>query len=524
MLLVAAFNANYLALEAAGKSDVRTTPKLVIGIAVDQLRTDYIYALENRLSEGGFKRLLQQGLVYEQVMFDIEKLDATAALAVLATGSQPFNNGVTGQEVYDAQMLRRQSVFYDKDYIGNNTDAHFSPRALISTTLADELKTASFGKSRIFSIAPDPESAIIGAGHASDGAFWLDEKKGQWVSTSFYKEFPQVVTRKNGNKPLSVLPSEADWYPTLWHENTLDIMPFYPEGTSFNHSFYQYGQPCYDWIKTSPIINDAIVDLAENFIKAGNIGKGKSCDMLQLTLYAGTFKRSFPEVYAAELQDIYLRLDQSLKNLLDFIDNQIGLENTFLYLYGTGQTLENTSDVEGMKSGIFTASRCKSLLNSFLISQYGQGQWVVDFHNNQIYLDHRFIDNKGLNLAEVQKAAAEFVMMFSGVEDVATQHQILHEDFSDRIHRLRKSYNRVYGGDLVLTLQPGWSFRADDNSEIKPQIRHDIAPGPAILFSPNLQAERITTPVPATAIAPTVANQIRIRAPSGCKEMPLLVK
>lgn len=524
MLLVAALNANYLALEAAPKSNSRVTPKLIIGIAVDQLRTDYIFALENRLSEGGFKRLLQQGIVYEQVLFDIERPDATAALAVLATGAYPFNNGITGQEVFDVQMLRRQSIFYDKDFIGNNTDAHFSPRALISTTLADELKTASFGKSRIYSIAPDPESAIIGAGHASDGAFWLDEKKGQWVSTSFYKEFPQLVNRKNSNKPLGVLPSEADWYPTLWHENSLDIMPYYPEGTSFDHSFYQYGQPCYDWIKTSPIINDAIVDLAETFIRSGNIGKNKSCDMLQLTFYAGTFKKSNPEVYAPELQDIYLRLDKSLEFFLDFLDEQIGLENTFLYLYGTGQTLDNTSDVEGMQAGIFTASRCKSLLNSFLISQYGQGQWVVDFHNNQIYLDHRFIDNKGLNLAEVQKAAAEFVMMFSGVEDVVTRHQILHEDFSYRIQRLRKSYNRNYGGDLILTLQPGWSFRADDNSEVKSQVRHDIAPGPAILFSPNLQAERNPAPVEATAIAPTIANQIRIRAPSGCKQMPLTVK
>ena len=53
--------ANALAAEQKGKSGV---PKLIIGITIDQLRTDYLYALESRLSEGGLKTLLDKGVVY----------------------------------------------------------------------------------------------------------------------------------------------------------------------------------------------------------------------------------------------------------------------------------------------------------------------------------------------------------------------------------------------------------------------------------------------------------------------------
>lgn len=511
---------------AAPKTEgAQTTPRLIVGIAVDQLRTDYIYALENRLSEGGFKRLLNQGIVYEQVTFDLDNPDASAALAVLATGTYPFHNGVTAQEVFDPGMSRHQSVFYDKDCIGNFTNAHLSPRALISTTLADELKVASYGSSKVFCIAPEPEQAIISAGHTSDCVLWLDEKQGKWASTAYYKEFPRYVVRKNEELPLGINLSSANWEPLQHNDGMLEIMPYHYATSAFDHSFYQYGQPVYSWVKTSPIINDAIVEMTQLLIERSRLGKSnKYSDMLQLTFYAGTYQHDRPERFAEELQDIYLRLDLSLANLLNLIDAEVGLDNTFIYLTGTGQTNRKTTDVEGTQIGIFTANRCTSLLNSYLISLYGQGQYVIDFFDSQIYLDHKFIEQKQLKLAEVQQAAAEFVMMFSGVEDVVSQQQVLHNDLNERIKRMRKAYNRTYGGDLILTLQPGWSFRYDENSEAQPQIRHDIAPGPAILFAPTLKPERIATPVEATTIAPTIANQLRIRAPSGCTTAPHLLK
>lgn len=512
LLLVAA---NLIA--ADGQHSTARTPKLIIGISVDQLRTDYINALETKFGEGGLKMLLDRGIVYEQVVFDVDNPDATSALATLATGSYAFSNGVPSQEVYNPDMLRRQSVFHDKDFIGNFTDATYSARALVGTTLADELKTASSGTSRIFSIAPDAEQAIIAAGHTSNGAFWIDDKQGKWASTTYYKDFPNYLERRNRDKqPLGFILSEAVWEP-MQTMKKLDIMPYHYEANSFSHTFYQFGQPVIPWFKSSPLVNDAIVEFSKILLTTGSLGQGRSSDMLQLTFYAGTWQHETPEDYAAELQDIYLRLDRSLSNLFSIVDKQVGLDNTFIYLTGTGQTTDKSSDGEGTRQGVFTASRCTSLLNSYLISLYGQGQYVVEYADNQIYLNHRTIEQKSLRLSDVQEAAAEFVMMFSGVEDVVTQYQILHHDNNERIRRIRRSYSRTYGGDLVVSLQPGWVFRYDDNSKEQPQVRHDIAPGPAIIFTPHIKPERIVEPVDATVIAPTVAGHIRIRAPSGSR-------
>ena len=50
-------------------------PRLVVGITVDQLRTDYLVALQNLFVEKGFKRLMAQGVVCENLVYDYPNVD-----------------------------------------------------------------------------------------------------------------------------------------------------------------------------------------------------------------------------------------------------------------------------------------------------------------------------------------------------------------------------------------------------------------------------------------------------------------
>lgn len=45
-------------------------PKLVVGITIDQLRTDYLQMMRHVFGDKGFKRLMDEGLLYDQVTFD----------------------------------------------------------------------------------------------------------------------------------------------------------------------------------------------------------------------------------------------------------------------------------------------------------------------------------------------------------------------------------------------------------------------------------------------------------------------
>ena len=50
------------------------SPRLVVGITVDQLRTDYLEALQHLFGEKGFKRLMREGVVCENLVFDFPNL------------------------------------------------------------------------------------------------------------------------------------------------------------------------------------------------------------------------------------------------------------------------------------------------------------------------------------------------------------------------------------------------------------------------------------------------------------------
>ena len=42
-------------------------PKLVVGIVIDQMRWDYLYRYQKRYTDGGFKRLLNEGFSCENL-------------------------------------------------------------------------------------------------------------------------------------------------------------------------------------------------------------------------------------------------------------------------------------------------------------------------------------------------------------------------------------------------------------------------------------------------------------------------
>ena len=58
--------------------------------------------------------------------------------------------------------------------MGNYTDESTSPSQLLTSTIADELKIATRNKGLVYAIAPFRDAAILGAGHAGNGAFWLN--------------------------------------------------------------------------------------------------------------------------------------------------------------------------------------------------------------------------------------------------------------------------------------------------------------------------------------------------------------
>lgn len=164
-------------------------PKLVVGIVVDQLRSDYLQYLQNLFGESGFKKLMKEGLYVNQLDFKANVADPVAATAILYTGNYPSSSGIPTAKIYNAAESSIVDVLEDKASMGNFTRESLSPAALRLSTISDEIAIDGGGLTSIYSISPDAQQAIVMAGHAGSCALWINDVDGKWSSTAYYKDF-----------------------------------------------------------------------------------------------------------------------------------------------------------------------------------------------------------------------------------------------------------------------------------------------------------------------------------------------
>lgn len=507
------------------QTTVHDTPKLVIGITIDQLRGDYLELFQNTFSERGFKRLLNEGLVYQNIKFDFPNLDDASAIATIYTGAPPFYHGIVGNKKYLAAKQQEVSAFSDPAYLGNYTQDKVSPLALKTSTITDELKIASRGNSDVYSFAPHIAQALITTGQRGNAAFWVDDYTGKWASTTFYKSFYWTVDQDN--RSGSDFASKAwgmQWHP-LQDVNTYKAFPYAKSSSSFQH-FMGGDKQTYILAKQTPAVNENVLNSAITLLSKAELGKRTNPDFLSLTFYAG----NFPGVsdYSYEIQDVYVRLDKEIEKLLDEVEKTVGLKNTLIFVTSTGYYASfdiNSSESENSNIPVrkFYINRCEALLNMYLMAIYGRdNQWVDKFYNGQVYLNKELIKSKDISLQEIQNKAAEFISEFTGVQDVYTSFQLQHGQWNPVMEYYKNGYTKETSGDLFVELQPGYKIVNEPDASFKEkQVRNNAIVSPVIFFGNNIKPARIKRTIKATEIAPTVAYIMRIRSPNAAKEEPL---
>ena len=496
----------------------KESPKLVIGITIDQLRGDYLELFQQTFGEKGFKRLLSEGLVYQNMNFDFPNLTSASAIATIYTGANPFYNGIFSNKKYLSDKKREVSIFEDNDFLGNYTSEKLSPKALRVSTIADELKIASQGFSDIYAFAPNEAEAIVGAGHAGNGAYWIEDYSGKWATSTYFKDFHWSVEQENRTGKYSTQIRQAIWSPLMPVSN-YKAFPYTKTIVNFQHNFGADTNP-YLLVKTSPMVNENIRQTALKVMAKTEMGKRSYPDFLSLTFYAGNYLDATDKNYSLEIQDTYARLDRELATLLDEVDRSVGLKNTLIFITSTGYY--DAEDVYpaniNMPDGKFFYNRCQALLNMYLMAIYGQEQWVEYFYNNQIYLNRKLIEQKGLNLEEVQNKAAEFVIQFTGVQDVTTAMQLLTGKANSNMSKYKNSFNKDSSGDIFVEIQPGFRIVDEhDNKVVEKRVRETAVVSPVIFFGYNVKAEKINRTIKAEEIAPTVCHLLRIRSPNASK-------
>ncbi|NDV79374.1 alkaline phosphatase family protein [Dysgonomonas sp. 511] len=501
----------------------RETPKLVVGITIDQLRGDYLELFQQTFTERGFKRLLSEGLVYQNIRYDFPNIDDASAIATIYTGTVPFYHGITGNKKYLAIKQKEVPTFDDPSFLGNYTQDNVSPLAIKTSTITDELKVASRGSSDVYSFAPNLGQALITAGVYGNTAYWVDDYTGKWASSTFYKNFYWAVDQENrSGTDFSANARGMRWSPLL-DIKAYKAFPFLQGVAPFAH-YIGVDKDAYIQAKQTPSVNENVRNTALKLLTKAELGKRISPDFLSVTFYAGNFNNTAD--YSIEIQDAYARLDREIEKLLDEIEKTVGLKNTLIFLASTGYYNSNEAEYkpeQTIPEKKFYINRCEALLNMYLMAIYGKdGKWVDKFHNGQIYLNRELIKQKEISLQEIQSKAAEFVFEFTGVQEVYTSFQLQHGQWNPVMEYYRNAYTRETSGDLFVELQPGFKMVNDQDTSFKEkQVRNNAVVCPVIFFGNGIKPQKVKRTIKATEIAPTVSYIMRIRSPNAAKEEAL---
>lgn len=499
-------------------------PRLVVFIVVDGLKTEHIHTLWNDLNKNGFKRLYEQGAVCNHAYYPILSTGLAPDFATLATGSTPFYHGIVGNSFFNRVTNELQPSLEDDNYNGIGTADALSLQALLASTCSDELKMNTGGKSKIFSIGIHAADAMLLAGHAADGAVWVNRETANLATSTFFAlGLPRWADQANVNhwvengikqewRPLYNITSY--FFPAA-HPDASHGFDYQNNGTSMSQIMATY--------KTSPFVNTLVKDLAVKAITDEKMGQDDYPDFLGLEFSVEVKGDPSSELSSAEKEDMYLRLDNDLADLINQIDSYVGLNHTIIVLTGTqGEPhQQKTLEKYNIPTGQFVPVRSMALLNLYLMAIYGQHQWVLGCHDKNIYLDHAYIEQKGISLQQIQEKTAHFMLELQGVQTALTDSEIMAADGNgfDEASRMKNSFNKRRSGDVVFTLMPGW-VEVDNNGKILSidNDRHSYVP--IVFFGDGILPQMMSN-LSITDIAPTISSLLQTQFPNANVGTPI---
>ena len=476
-------------------------PNLVVLIVAEQFRADYLDLYRPGFSAGGFQRLLSEGAVFPRCRFDHAVTLAAPNAATLATGAYPETHGIVADRWYDAGASKVVSA---EDAGPNATP---SPGRLIGATLADQLRWATGGRSRVVAISGRPGPAILLAGRRPAGCYWKDSH-GRFATALYYRDdlpdWVRVFNTHNDNsrhegRPWTALDAPPDALP-------LRVLHL---GKPGEHNGYRM------LYRSSPFAAEEVLNLARKAIDEEQLGQLGYTDLLIVNLSAPALLALETGAYSPLMRDMVLRLDEMIADFLASLDEAIGLENAavvFTALHGTPPMPESLRR-EGLPAGRVDGGLVVKAMNDRLAAEFGSDAFVEKYVRPFVYLSETARQAASAKRRAVIEAAGEAAT--TGVQGVAGYYAPGVEAVPSALRsRLLRGRHSGRSGDLMLLYEPYFTedFGQGRGVGSGSPYRYDTDV-PLIFLGPAFQTQRFGPVVDASSVAPTLAALLGIAPP-----------
>jgi predicted AlkP superfamily pyrophosphatase or phosphodiesterase len=503
-------------------------PKLVVGIVVDQMKAEYLYRFSSDFSENGFKRLMNEGYTFHNTHYNYMPTYTGPGHAAIYTGTTPSVNGIVGNDWFNKAIGKSMYCTDDASVItvgnGVESEGKMSPKNLQSTTITDELKLATNFKGKVIGMSLKDRGAILPAGHFADWAFWYS-KTGSFISSTFYGEkLPNWVTDFNNQKHYETYLNKG-WEllkpKETYNESLNDNSPY--EGKLYKKTpFFPYNlKDMYDnndagVLRATPYGNNLLADFAMKAIEKEALGKDEITDFLTVSFSSTDYIGHILGPRSIELQDTYLRLDETIAQFLAYLDKSVGKGNYLVFLTADHAGAENVTYLKDNKYDV-TNTNSKTLrndLDAFSKATYSE-DLILDYSNSNVFFKKDVIKAKGLNLNEVKQTFKDYLHTQKFVKRVYTEEEILVSSSSDfYLDFIARGYDPVQNGELVILEKPGYLEYSSTGTTHGSPYTYD-SHVPLLFYGWHIKKGESFDRKKITQIAPTLSQLLKITFPNG---------
>lgn len=528
-----------LSFSVKGQNNSSEKPKLVVGIVVDQMRYDYLTRFWDRFGDEGFKRLVNEGYNFKNHHFNYVPTYTGPGHASVWTGTSPMNHGIIGNNWYN--KFQKEMIYCTDDGtaepVGTSSDAgKMSPNLMKTTSVADQNRLHTQMKGKTIGVAIKDRGSILPAGHTANAAYWFNAgKEGKFITSSFYRnKLPDWVQDFNNSGKVAS-------YLKTW--NTLYDINTYSESGSDENKFERgfKGKKTatfpYDLkelsvengnfgiINSTPFGNDLTTDFALAALEGEKLGKDNITDFLTLSYSSTDYVGHNFGVNSKEVEDTYLRLDQNLAQLLQYLDENIGKGEYTIFLTADHGAVDVPAYLQSVKipGGYFNNNEFTKKIKDYVSEEFEEENLIQNVSNGQVFFNYEKIKEEEIDIEDLEKSVAHFILQQDQIDRVITRSQLSEGSYNSGIMGLiQNGFNQRRSGDVVFVLNPSTISYSKTGSTHGSGLTYDTH-APLIFFGAGVKNGSTTTRSEIPDIAPTVAAMLGIAFPNGATGKPLSV-
>jgi predicted AlkP superfamily pyrophosphatase or phosphodiesterase len=507
----------------AQKKTQADKPKLVVGIVVDQMRDEYLHRFRNKFSEGGFKRMMNEGFTCRNNHYHYASTVTGPGHAHVFTGSSPAISGIVGNDWYEKTTNKKMYVAYDSAAsivgVGKASAGSMSPRNLKVTTITDQLRIATQYRSKVIGIAYKDRGAIMPAGHTGQ-AYWLDKDGGNWITSTYYRnDLPKWVSDFNDKKYPQQYISQK-WETLLpisqYIESEDDDQPYEQQISNEPKSVFPHSVTMESFPNT-PFISNFTKDFAIAAIDGENLGGGADTDFLTISFSGPDYAGHWFGPQSKEVQDVYMKLDRDLEQLFNHLDKKVGKGNYTVFLSADHAVAEIPAYMRKNKipAGLWVGSELRKLAEKVITDKFGDKQILSHFDNYQVYLNKQVMAQRKLTTDEVTQVLRDALSLEEGIYTVINLEEGKVTSIPEYYQKkLTNIYNPKRSGEIMILPEPGWFEGYIKGTTHGSMYSYDTHT-PLLFFGWGINKGQTFKNTYISDIAPTVAMLLRILEPSG---------